>query len=176
MTDLIAFELAPGYEEFSGGNVSLVGGAMFDVGEALDVGQGRIVLGPGARANDEEKVSEAEAIRAKRDEEIADALARYPGLQRVDPEPGDEPPSYDEVDITVDAGSTLTELKARASELEIPGRSSMDKDELSVAIAAKEAELAAGAEAEEQGGEGGETTDQEGGATDGEPSTEGSGD
>ena len=179
MQDLIAFELAPGYEEFSGGNVSLVGGDMFDVGEALDESRGRIVLAPGARAGEDGKVSDAEALRAKRDEQVADALMKYPALQRVEPHEGDEPASFDAVDISVDSGSTLRELEARARELDIPGRSSMDKDELAEAIAGKEAELAAGADEQNQIVDGDrqiDGDDQEGGAGDGEALTEGSDD
>lgn len=166
--ELIAFVLTPDFEEFSGGNVSLVGGEMFDVGDALEQGNGRIVLGPEPRRNEDGEASEAEEIRANRDAQIVDALVKYPALERAEVEDGDEPASFADVDVTLDEGSTLSELRARASELDIPGRSSMSKEQLSEAIAAREEELAAEAQPEDE--------TQEGGAGDGDASTEGSDD
>ena len=171
--ELIAFVLTPDFEEFSGGNVSLVGGEMFDVGDALDKGNGRIVLGPEPRRNEDGQASEAEEVRANRDAQIADALLKYPALERAEVEDGDEPASFADVDVTLDSGSTKEELLERAKELDIPRRSTMSKEELAEAIAAREEELAADAQGEAEGEGSG---DQEGGAGDGDASTEGSDD
>lgn len=155
MTELVVYELISDFEEFSGGNVSLVGGEMFDVGDALDRGQGRIVLAPGPRSAEEgQEVSEAEAKRANRDSEIADALDKYPAVARTEPIDGDEPPSYEDVDISLGADSTREELYRRAQELEIPNRSTMNRDELAAAVSAKEEELAADASNAPPGEEG----------------------
>jgi hypothetical protein len=174
MEGLIAYELAPGYEEFSGGNVTLVGGVMYDVKELLDESNGRIVLGPNPRTNADEEVPDEEAERANRDAEIADALSKYPALERVEAEDGDEPLSYDNVDLTtVSEGPTKIELRERANELDIPGRSSMTKGELIRAIAETEEALAS---AEQSSGESTDQGGDAGDAGDGEASTEGSDD
>lgn len=152
MQDLIAFELADGYEDFSGGNVSLVGGEFFDVGKALEDGDGRIVLGPGARQNSEEKVPENEALRANSDSAIVDALVKYPGLKRVEPRSGDEPPSYADVDLTAPAEATVAELKERAKTLGVKGFSALNKEELVAAVDAAE-------KAEAQEGRAGDVAD-----------------
>lgn len=165
MQEVTAFVLREEYSEDFSGNVSLLDGELYDVGEALEDGDGFIVLGPGPRANEDGEVSEAEAIRSRRDSAIGDALKNYPALEPVDADDLGDPPSYSDVDLAIASGPTLTELKARASELNISGRSGMDKAELAEAIAAEEAKLAAGGD-----------TNGEGGAGDGDASAEGSDD
>jgi hypothetical protein len=174
MEDFIAFALREEYEGFSGGNVSLVEGELFDVGTVIEAGNGRIVLGPAPRLGEGGDASNAESLRANRDAEIADALAQYPALERVEVEEGEEPSSFSEVDVTLDAGATLTELRARASELDIDGRSSMNKEELAEAIAQEEARLASGEPAEVTADDDAEGAIDE--ASEDESSTEGSGD
>jgi hypothetical protein len=180
MKQLVAFVLSAEYEEFSGGSVALLDGEAYDVGEALELGNGRIVLGPGPRESEDGTISEAEAIRSRRDAVIVDALAKYPALEEVEVERGDEPLSFTDVDVTLPVGPTLQELRQRAGELDISGRSGMDKAQLAEAIAEEEARLAAiGPETSTEvngAGESGETSDGEGGAGDGEGSTEGSDD
>jgi hypothetical protein len=167
MQDLIVYALRAEYEDFSGGSVSLVDGEEFDVFEALEAGDGRIVLGLTARLNAEEQVSEPEAVRAYTDAQISEALKNYPAVEPVDVEDGDEPPSYADVDVTMPVGPTLSELRARASELDIPGRSSMSKEALAEAIAAKEARLAAEPQNASPAGDAGEESG------DGEPAVDG---
>lgn len=158
MADVIAFELRSEYEDFSGGNVSIFDGQLYDVGEALEAGEGKIVLGTAARKTDDDQIPEAEEERAYRDARIVDALDKYPALKRCSADDA-EPPSYANVNIALGSGPTLADLKERAGELEIPGRSKMNRDELSEAIAAEEARIA-----------------EEGGAAEGDDSTEGSDD
>lgn len=167
MSDLIVFELAEGYEDFSGGNVSLVDGESYDVGEALEDSDGRIVLAPEPRRDDEGRHSEEEGQRAHRDGVIADALKNYPGLAAVEASSSDEPASYAGVNVAVNSGMTKDQLKDRADELGLEGVSKLNKDDLAEAVAKKEAELASASEP-------GET--EEGSATGGDSSTEGSDD
>jgi hypothetical protein len=185
-TDLIAFGLRPDYDEFSGGSVALVDGISFDVGEALEEGGGKIVLGLEPRKNSDGDLTEAEGARSLRDAQVADALKNYPALESVEVEDGDEPASYAEVDVISGSGPSLSDLRKRASELDITGRSSMDKEQLAEAIATEEAELAsesAQREVEEEHAQQAadsaseQSTDQGGDAAgDGQASIEGSGD
>lgn len=176
MEDLIVYALREEYEDFSGGSVSLGDGEEYDVGAALEAGDGRIVLGVAPRTDPDGGVSAAEAVRSFTDSRIAEVLKAYPALEPVDAEAADVPPSYEDVDVSMPAGPTLTELKSRASELDISGRTKMDKDELAAAIAEEEARLAAEPQNAPPDG-GGESGDGEGqgSAPEGEASTEGSG-
>lgn len=144
MDDLIVYALREDYADFSGGSVSIGDGEEYDVFEALEAGGGRIVLGVTPRENADGDVTETEAIRSLRDAYISEVLKNYLALERVDAEDGDEPASYGDVDVTLGSGPTKSELRERANELDIVGRSSMDKDELAAAIAETEAALAAG--------------------------------
>jgi hypothetical protein len=158
MNDFTVFALAEGYEDFSGGDVSLVEGRSYDVAQALDDGDGRIVLDSMPRTDEDGKYSEEEEKRAFSDGQIIDALKNYPGLEQVEVESGDTPHSYEGVKAA-SKGPTKAELVDRAAELDISGRSGMDKDELGEAIAKAEAEATGEAD-----------------ATGGDASTEGSGD
>lgn len=182
MDDLIVFSLTEEYqgEDFAG-NVSLVEGEGYDVGEALEAGSGRIVLAPSPRRDEEGNFSKDEEERAYRDGQIADALAKYEAVERVEPESGDEPQSYDGVSVAPEEGPSKGQLEARARELGITGRSGMDKGQLATAIAEEEAELAAKADAEaaekaREEQEAAEAASGEGSVTDDEASTEGSDD
>lgn len=146
MDDLIVFSLTEEYADFSGGNVSLVDGVGYDVGEALDTGDGRIVLAPHPRRDEEGEFSKDEEERAWRDGQIVDALDKYEALERVDAGDGDEPPSYDGVSVAPQEGPSKGELETRARELGVTDWSGLEKDELATAISEKEAELAVEAE------------------------------
>lgn len=142
MDQQTVFELAEGYEDFSGGSVSLVDGKLFDVGQALEEGNGRIILAPYPRYEEGEQPTDAEAERANYDTQVNDALVKYPGLVQIDAEGAEPAPSLALVDPTDPATESLTQLRARASELDVPGRSSMNKAQLEAGIEAKETELA----------------------------------
>lgn len=174
MQEVLAYALREEYSEDFSGNVSLLDGEFYDVGEALDEGDGRIVLGVGPRENEDGEVTEAEALRSRRDAAIADALKNYPALEPVEVDEDDEPPSYSAFELSIASGPTLTELRARAGELDISGRSSMSKAELAEAIAIEEARLAEGGAVGDVGEQ--TTTTGEGGTGDGDDSTDGSDD
>lgn len=73
----VAFELRSDVEDFSGGSVSLAPDAeVYDVGEALQKSDGKIVLDPTPK-ND----SESEVERAAKDAAIVEALRNHPALQ-----------------------------------------------------------------------------------------------
>jgi hypothetical protein len=91
-------------------------GSEFLVGEALLSGDGIIVTD---------------------DQGEKDSLRAWGAVEETDVPSNFTPPA-----APVDEGPSLTELKAKASELDIDGRSSMNKAELAEAITAKEAELA----------------------------------
>lgn len=159
----IAFELREDIrEDFSGGTAALPGGKTFDLGEALEEGNGQIVLDPrptypdeptyeGQPDSEEESAKRVEAAeayseevaaeneRAAADQRLLDTLDLHPALKRAKAQEadasGETPP---------DTGPTKTELEKRAQELEIPGRSSMDKEQLAEAIAEHEAGNASG--------------------------------
>lgn len=97
----VAYGLRADVEDFSGGSASLPNGELFDVGEALKDGGGKIVLDPAPREikGDSEKAQNAraeEAERAHGDEVLIDTLERHPALKRVAVSADTAPPKSDE--------------------------------------------------------------------------------
>lgn len=117
-----------------GVQIALHDGSTYEVGKALEEGDGLIITA------DQHKIDSLRAWGAVEETALPDDF-----VPPADP---------------ADAGLTLTELKAKASELDIDGRSSMNKAELEEAIA--EAEAQAQAEGEvDSGGDGGASGDTE---------------
>lgn len=117
--DQYAFALrADAEEDFGGASTTLPGGELFDIGEALEKGNGTIVLEPGKGGEEGEY-----------DRQVYNALLKVPSLKPVNPA---------EAEVDTENGPTLAELQDKAKDLEIEGRSSMDKKQLAKAIAKAE--------------------------------------
>lgn len=112
--------------------IALPDGSEFKVGEALLEGDGLIITSD---------VRKLDSLRAWGAVEATDLPDDF--VAPADP---------------VDTGPTLTDLKKRATELDIDGRSSMNKDELAQAIADAEAQ----AQASTDSGSGGAPDDNNG--------------
>ena len=115
-----------------GVQIALHDGSTFKVGQALEEGDGVIVTSD---------VSKIDSLRAWGAVEATDL-------------PDDFTPPAD----PVDKGASLADLKERATELDIDGRSGMNKAELTQAIADAEAQ----AQASEDSGSGGAPDDDNG--------------
>lgn len=115
-----------------GVQIALPSGAEFKVGEALEEGNGVIVTA------DPMKIDSLRAWSAVEDVDLPDDF-----VPPADP---------------ADTGPSLADLKARASELDIDGRSSMNKEELASAIADAEAQ----AQVTDDSGDGGTPEDDNG--------------
>lgn len=95
----VAFELRADAEEFSGGTVSLPDGEMFNVGEALEEGKGKIVLDPEqaeipGKGKEADEKREEEGKRAAHESNVIEALTRYPALKTTTVgEPASKPSS-----------------------------------------------------------------------------------
>lgn len=115
-----------------GVQIALHDGSTYEAGQALVDGDGIIVT---------DNQHEIDSLRA------------WSAVEETDVPDDFTPPAP-----AVDEGPSLADLKAKATELDIDGRSSMNKAELAEAIAAKEAEIA---EAENgTSGDGGTPTDE----------------
>lgn len=79
----VAFELRADQAEFSAGSTSLPGGEAFDVGDALKAGNGKITLSPDPGERKDPDAQDKENERARRDQQIVDALDTYPALKRT---------------------------------------------------------------------------------------------
>lgn len=79
----VAFELRADAEDFSAGSTSLPGGEVYDVGDALKAGNGKITLNPDAGERKDEDAQRKEYDRALRDQRIAEALDNFEGLKRT---------------------------------------------------------------------------------------------
>lgn len=89
----VAFELRADSEDFSGGSTSLPGGEAFNVGDALQAGNGKINLNPDPGDRKEAEAQEKENRRAARDARIVEALDKFPALKRTS---ADAAPAKDE--------------------------------------------------------------------------------
>lgn len=117
--DLAAPEVGFDY----GVQIALHDGSTYEAGQALLDGDGIIVTA---------SPSEIDSLRA------------WSAVEATDVPDNFTPPAP-----AADEGPSLADLKAKASELDIDGRSSMNKAELAEAVEAKEAEIAE-AEAQKQ--------------------------
>lgn len=79
----VAFELRADAEDFSAGSTSLPGGDTYDVGEALQAGNGKITLNPDTADRKDQEAQEKENRRAAREVAIVEALDRFPALKRA---------------------------------------------------------------------------------------------
>lgn len=79
----VAFELRADAEDFSAGSTSLAGGEIYDVGDALKAGNGKIVLNPDAGERKDPDAQEKENLRAHRDSRLIEALDNFPALKRT---------------------------------------------------------------------------------------------
>lgn len=79
----VAFEPRAEYADGLQGSTSLPDSSVFDVGEALSSGGGKIVLNPDPGERKDPDAQEKENERAARDAETIEALDRFPGLKRT---------------------------------------------------------------------------------------------